>query len=200
MYESGQGYGLDDCPSLEIFYQTKLRGNYSIVITTVDTTTPAKGGSARASSITSLNQTGSTLVSFSLISDAWHSRNPDARLGESSIVVREEFRGQGLARQLIEIELSLMKELGYRGMLNDALLSNSRMQHALKGNAYPSGVVGVIPDGTLTANYGWDDQVIDLTDFGVAGEAVKTFTELAKLSLERDKKKQVNHNNKDSKL
>jgi len=93
-------------------------------------------------------------------------------------------RKRGLAKEASVIELSIMRELGYTGALNDALASNSVMHRVVMGNEHPPSIVGVIPDGAYTIGYGWDDQIITLCDF--AASNVPLFSDYARASLKNE--------------
>jgi len=156
----GQGYGIDECPTFEVFRDLTLVDHYGVVLEEWNTSYP---------------------VGYTIITDSWYTRNPDTHLGESSIFIDEEFRGRNLGRESTILELALMKELGYKGSLNDLLLSNARMGHVLRSSSVPPISVGTIPDGTYTAGYGWDDQVLTYADL----KQVPTFSQMAKESLAR---------------
>lgn len=142
----GQGYGADEFPSLSVFRRLVLMTEYCVVYE---------------------DSTSGDLVGFSLLADSWYARNRSGHYGESSTLIVEKYQGRGYGKEVVLLELMWLRSLGYRVMLNDALASNYRMRHIAQKSTV---VVGVLPNGTYTEGYGWDDQVIGVTDMSAVDE------------------------------
>ena len=164
--EKGMGYGADEFLSLSTFRVLMLLEHHCVVFEE--------------------ESTGS-LIGSTFVGDSWYVRSKKGRLGESSLVVSREFRGKGLGGEMTNIELGLLKDLGYRGTVNDSLASNHRMGTILrKEHGGRMVTIGVIPNGTFTAQgIGWEDQLLYWNDFDVT--KVRNFMELARESLGRQK-------------
>src|SRR6218665_317704 len=163
----GDGYGIDEMPTLAIFRTQILLDHYCVVFEEIAT---------------------GRIVGLTLITSSYYARTSEGIFGESSLFIRKEFRGRELAPEAIWIEIALMKQLGFKWLLNDALASNQRMltsiQRSRVENPLVWQTVGVIPDGCYTEGYGWDDQVITWFDLQ-SQPHIKNFTELADQTLSR---------------
>ena len=72
------------------------------------------------------------LVAFLSIGDSWYVRSRRSRCCEGSLVVSPEFQGRRLGREILDVELCIETELGYRAMINDFAASNQRMTRLLR--------------------------------------------------------------------
>lgn len=157
----GIGYGIDEIPTLAIFRTEVLLNHYCVIFEEIAT---------------------GRIVGLTLIGPSGYSRTSDDRFGESNVLITKEFRGQKLGNETIWVDAALMKQLGFKMLLNDALASNRRMQAIFQRNrvenTLPLLTLGVIPNGCYTNGYGWDDQVIIFSHLQ-SHPLLKNFTELA---------------------
>jgi len=116
------------------------------------------------------------------IDDSWYVRSKKCRCCEGNLVVSPEFQGRGIGREMVDMEMSIEAELGYRTMVNDYASSNERMRRLLR-RVYGRQlvVIGCLPRGLYTAGVGWDDQIITFENI----QHSRTFTEIAEYSRMR---------------
>lgn len=166
----GEGYGLDEIPTLAAFRALILLEDYCAVLEELGT---------------------GKVVGMAFIAHSYYTRTSKLKAGESSLFLTDEFRQRQMGREALVLDLGMLKELGFEVSLNDTLSSNLRMT-AITGNrsSYWQ-VVGAIPDGCYCEGYGWDDQIILQCNLdGVSGfleqaEQMMKRTESPELSKER---------------
>lgn len=148
----GLGHARNEYPSFEHFRKYLLAENYCVVLEE--------------------EQTGK-LIGFVTICTSWYLRGVGGQY-ESHVVLHSEFRGKGIASELVVLEMGIAKELGYERCIHDAFLSNMRMLGASK---HAGGVViGIIPHAGYVEGVGWDSLAVSCFHFPFA----KSFTELVK--------------------
>lgn len=166
----GEGYGLDEIPTLAAFRALILLEDYCAVLEELGT---------------------GKVVGMAFIAHSYYTRTSEIKTGESCLFLTDEFRQRQMGREALVLDLGMLKELGFEVSLNDTLSSNLRMT-AITGNrsSYWQ-VVGAIPDGCYCEGYGWDDQIILQCNLdGVSGfleqaEQMMKRTESPELSKDR---------------
>jgi len=58
------------------------------------------------------------------VGDSWYVRSSASRCCEANLVICPTHQSRGIGRQILQIQQSIMTELGYRTMINDYSASN----------------------------------------------------------------------------
>ncbi|ESN97913.1 hypothetical protein HELRODRAFT_193141 [Helobdella robusta] len=168
--KDGRGYGTNEFPTFHAF-KIWMLNYYSIIYDHVD---------CQQAPIQSdlLKKCTFEMVGCSFITESCHLRTSARQAAESSVVVSSKFRGRGLGKRILHIEMGLMKELNYKIMINDILTSNSQMKATLSGILREDDYVhlGSLQNVSYTQGCGWDSQEIRYYD--LQKPSVKSFTNL----------------------
>ena len=103
------------------------------------------------------------LLAIISISPAAFCRSVKPPVADAYILLNPNFRGKGAGTDLLKVCLTLMRDLGYKGILTDTFLTNVRMFSILKKLGFNT--VAYIPNGAQVKGVGWTDMIIQFKEF-----------------------------------
>ena len=174
----GKGYGLHEHPHLGVFKTSMLMKNHCLVFHLMvkkDLYRQKDGGvvSHRClmanlkdqEVLESLDLTTYPRVAATLAGKSWQVRSQSIRAGETSLIVDPRYRNQKLGRELLTLDMGILKELGFQLMLTDTLTSNIQLTKALSNSLGNVTDLGIIPNSCYAKDQGWVGQKLQLFDF-----------------------------------
>lgn len=143
--DSGRGFSIYEYPTVEFFTYVILADSYCMVIEEV--------GAGK-------------LIGYATISNrCYYLRTNELKVGESFLVIGTEFHGKGYGKEIAPLQVSLMKELGFAGRLNDHLCSSYNL-FANPVDYDDGGIyIGAIPKYAYREGVGWDDGLLGYFNF-----------------------------------
>lgn len=135
-----RGFSPSEFLTVNVFELISLNGNYCLLVEEL--------GSGK-------------LVGYTAFGDhCWFMRTRIAKIGESAIVISEEFQGSDISQELLPLLACLQRELGCEGILNDTLLSNYRRFRTSFTNDAGGMFLGMIPREGYRDGSGWEDGLL----------------------------------------
>ena len=135
--DRGEGYTLDDFPTLYVFRGCFLRDHYVAVIE---------------------NSSNADIVGYLLIGNSECIRSmKETYIADTRLLIEPNYQSGGFGVELMEIGLGIMKDMGYSAILSDLHLSNLPMFNVTTRLGYSK--IGVIPNVAYMEGEGWQDSV-----------------------------------------
>jgi len=158
--ERGEGYGLNEYPSIDYFRMHMLCDCHCVVIEEVSTL---------------------AIIGFTMFTWSWFTRDSYANSQyESDVFLSKQFRGHGISSEMIPIEFGIARDLGYTRSIHDAFVSNTQMVAASR-HAEGISLIGCLPNAGYLKNIGWEDVMLSSCQFKDA----PTFSELVRDNLKK---------------
>ena len=159
--DRGEGYTLDDFPTLYTFRGYFLRDHYVAVIE---------------------NPSNADIVGYLLMGNSECTRSmKETYIADTCLLIAPNYQSGGFGVELMEIGLGIMQDLGYSATLSDLLLSNLPMFNVTTRLGYSK--IGVIPNVAYMEGEGWQDSVYSHYDLTKGKSFIKDVHNLPKSNL-----------------
>ena len=142
---AGDGFGLDEYPTLEFYKRIFLHTHYTLIFEDL--------------------KNGCRPISICQGRPSYFTRYKDTKFMDQDIFILPGYTGKGYAAEFMQTTFSIFKDLGYCGTLTDTLVDNpitfATQRKLLKWN-----YLGSLPNCTYKRNLGWVDTLFTFFDYG----------------------------------
>jgi len=153
---TGDGYGLDELPSIGYFVRWYVDDFYNLVFELDSTSSQFQQSESKTSDNGHATSSSGTVICYSNFGPSLFSRSiTNPVLSDGNIVVLPEFRGRRWAKEIQEVQFSICHDVGYKLIFGETSVKNKAAIFTMKrlGAVF----TGSIPRGIYFKNVGWVD-------------------------------------------